>query len=81
MAKAKQRDPHEQWVMDHAEHYTACVFRGAGRYDTTEHATLDEARAAARAVATDRGVMIYAVFGIHQGHIETIFPNNHRRHQ
>lgn len=77
MASSK-RDPHEQWVMDNATHYTTCVFRGRGKYDTVEHKTLEEARAFAQTIETDRGVMIYAVFGIHQGHVESIQPKKAR---
>jgi hypothetical protein len=72
---ASKRDLHEQWVMDRATHYTTCVFRGRGVFDTVEHKTLDAARAHAQTIDTDRGVMIYAVFGVHQGHVENVYPN------
>ena len=73
-----KRDPHEQWVLDNATHFTTSVFRGRGRYDTKAHPTLDAARAYAWTVDTDRGVMIYAVSGVHQGHLENIFPKRAR---
>ena len=72
-------DPHEQWVLDHATHFTACVFRGRGRYETTRHPTLEAARAHAMTIETDRGVMLYAVAGVHQGHIENVFPRQQSR--
>jgi|HubBroStandDraft_4_1064222.scaffolds.fasta_scaffold00019_65 hypothetical protein len=79
--KPHRPDPHEEWVLAHATHFTTVVFRGRGRYETLEHPTLDAARAAAqeRLSDTPRGVMIYAVTGIHQAHVETL--NQNRRTQ
>lgn len=77
--KLTSRDPHEQWVMDHADHYTTCVFRGRGKYETVQHPSLEAAREYAKGVDTERGVMIYAVFGIHQGHVENVYPTKKAR--
>ena len=79
MAQSKQ-DPHEAWVLANATHFTTCVFRGRGRYDVLEHPTLEAARAKAKELlpTTSRGVMVYAVKGIHQGHIENIYPEKKR---
>lgn len=69
-------DPHEAWVLERATHFTTCVFKGRGVYDTAEHPTLEEARRIGRDRANQSGktVMVYAVSGIHQGHLENIAP-------
>lgn len=38
-------DLRERWILDHAENYVACAFRGRGRYERVACATVDEARA------------------------------------
>lgn len=79
--KTRAPDPHEAWVLANATHFTTVIFRGRGVYETFEHATLAAAQTAAqeRLPTTSRGVIIYAVSGIHQGHVETILPNQNRR--
>ena len=68
-------DPHEQNVLANADHFTACVFRGRGRYERVEAATLEDAeRAAAHLGTTDKSVMLYAVSGRHQALVATIEP-------
>lgn len=79
--KSQVRDPHEAWVLERATHFTGCIFLGRGKYDTIEYKTLEEAREKGqeRANNSGKGVMIYAVFGIHQGHIENVIPDNQRK--
>lgn len=73
-------DPHESWVLANATHFTTCIFRGRGQYDVVKYPTLEAARKAAEALlpSTSRGVMIYAVSGVHQGHIENVYPATRR---
>ena len=75
--KPSVRDPHEAWVLANATHFTGCIFLGRGKYDTIEYPSLEEARekCQARANASGKTVMVYAVSGIHQGHLENISPS------
>ncbi len=59
-------DPHEAWVLANATHFVACAFRGRGRYERAECASLDAACAAARQLRTDHPVSIYACYHHHQ---------------
>lgn len=74
--KPATRDPHEAWVLENATHFTTCIFKGRGVYETKDHACLDDARRAGLVRANDSGktVMVYAVSGVHQGHLENIEP-------
>ncbi len=66
--RAARLDPHEAWVLANATHFVACAFRGRGRYERAECASL---AAAARRLRTDRPVGIYAVYRRHQACIGT----------
>ncbi len=63
---AARLDPHEAWVLANATYFVACAFRGRGRYERAECASLEAACAAARRLRTDRPVGIYAVYVRHQ---------------
>lgn len=65
-------DDHAAWVRNGAERYVAVAFRGRGKYDRVDAATIEEAREAARSLKTDRPAMIYAVRGFHQVHVENV---------
>lgn len=67
-------DPHERWVLANADHFTACAFRGRGRYERAECRTIEEARRCARRLSTDRPAMIYTVYRRHQALVETVGP-------
>lgn len=65
-------DPHERHVLETATGFTAVAFRGRGRYQRIDCASIEEAeRAAARLATPDRPAMIYAVAGRHQALIAT----------
>lgn len=78
--KPSKLDPHEAWVLANATHFTTCIFRGRGQFDVVEHTTIDLAREAAKTLlpSTTRPVSIYAVFGVHQAHIENVQPERKR---
>lgn len=58
--RAARLDAHEAWVLANATRFVACVFRGRGRCERSECASLASARSAARRLRTDRPVLIYA---------------------
>ena len=45
---AARLDAHEAWLLANATQFVACAFRGRGRYERAECASLDSARAEAR---------------------------------
>ena len=58
-------DPYERWVLEHADYFTAVVFKGRGR-------SIEEAERAAQRVGTvGRPVMVYAVDLTHQALVAT----------
>lgn len=57
---------HEKWVIEGAESFSACAFRGRGQYEHRPAATLEEAKKLATEIKRDRPVMIYAIRGVHQ---------------
>ncbi len=67
-------DARERWILENAEHFVACAFRGRGVYERIQCACLEEARDAAQRLSTDRGAMIYAVRGHSQALVETVGP-------
>lgn len=79
--KPAKLDPHEAWVLANAEHFTTCIFRGRGCFDVVKHSSLPAAIAAGRDRANESGkvVMVYAVFGVHQGHLQNIEPERNNQ--
>jgi hypothetical protein len=65
-------DRREQYILDHAEKFVATAFRDRGVFERIECQTIEEAREAARRLATDRGAMIYAIAGKAQALVETV---------
>lgn len=74
MPALARMNSHEKWVAKNATSYSACLFVGSGKFNKVVTSTLDEARTAARAMETDRPVLIYAIFRNHQAQIETVDP-------
>jgi len=69
---------YEEFVLNHPQTtYYACAFRGRGRYDKTEAASLQDARVAAEGLYEDRPVMLYAVLGGRQVHVGN-YPSSDR---
>jgi hypothetical protein len=59
----QDRNQWEASVLANATHYTATIFRGRGKYETTEHPTLAEAVAKAATLSDSQGRhgLVYAV--------------------
>ena len=67
-------DAHERWILENADYFVACAFRGRGVYERVECRDLASAIEAARGLTSDRGVMIYAVRGNSQALVATVAP-------
>jgi hypothetical protein len=69
-------NPHERWVLAHAEYFTAVALLGFQRgrpYAYSEHKTRPEAVKKAATLATSiRGALVYAVYRTHQALTDTI---------
>lgn len=74
----KTREEHEAWVREAPDRYAVAAYRGrTGGYDKREGSTLAAARALARGLyRAPRPVMIYAVRGERQVHIENWEPTS-----
>jgi hypothetical protein len=75
---------HEKTVIEGADRFVACVFKGRGQYDQRQAKTLTAAKKAARKLIANRDpsniyskgrpVLVYAVKGIHQVVAATVYP-------
>lgn len=79
MTGSPNRAELDRQVAATADRFLATAFRGRGRYDTVEARTLEEARAAAYGLRTDRPVMIYAIRDGIQVHVENWEPRHGRQ--
>jgi hypothetical protein len=69
-------EANEREVTENPEHYVASIFRGIGKFERIECATLDFARTAARTLIAggNRPASIYAVKGPRDVLVETVQP-------
>jgi hypothetical protein len=74
------RNEHEAAVQANPDYYTAIAMLGSGRRERREAPTLNAIRAVAVALyrETGRGILIYAVKGCHQSHVENYDPRTRR---
>jgi hypothetical protein len=68
------RKEFDTYVIRNADAFYASAFRGRGEYATSKSNDLEGARSAARVLYEDRPVMIYAVKGMRQVHVENWAP-------
>jgi hypothetical protein len=70
----KTRQEADETTISTAESFVASAYRGLGRYDIVEAASLEAARREADRLYIDRPVMIYAISGRRQVHVENRDP-------